>query len=200
MNAEDKLFGKYNDLALLFIGFLLTSIVGGLIGNFLQQRHWEHQREANLLQSERIAATHVLESCMVLTDKRMYQMQQVSVKIATNDSYGKIEEEFNKYREVLREWNMNLSNNRIFLQRYFGKSTSDIFYDKIHGELKQIGVRLEESYREKKYYGDRDRDTDIGGRLWILRRDVITPFNLKMIKDIQTGNIGIFNNEVNNNN
>jgi hypothetical protein len=34
----------------LVVGFLLTTVLGGLLGTYLQRRSWEHQNEAQLRQ------------------------------------------------------------------------------------------------------------------------------------------------------
>jgi hypothetical protein len=36
----------------LVVGFLLTTVLGGLLGTYLQRRSWEHQNEVQLRQAE----------------------------------------------------------------------------------------------------------------------------------------------------
>jgi hypothetical protein len=40
----------------LFLGFLFTTVLGGVLGSYLQQRAWNHQNEAHL--KEEKAAFH----------------------------------------------------------------------------------------------------------------------------------------------
>jgi type II secretory pathway pseudopilin PulG len=41
-----------DQLVLIVVGFLLTTVLGGLLGTYLQQRTWEHQNRARLREDE----------------------------------------------------------------------------------------------------------------------------------------------------
>jgi hypothetical protein len=49
------------DLFLLIVGFLLTSVVGGLLGYLFQRRTWAHQREEQQDDQERQQALRTFE-------------------------------------------------------------------------------------------------------------------------------------------
>jgi hypothetical protein len=41
-----KLFGRYHELSLLGVGFILTTVLGTLLGYTYQRRAWEYDRAA----------------------------------------------------------------------------------------------------------------------------------------------------------
>jgi hypothetical protein len=41
-----------NSIVPLVVGFMLTAVLGGLLGTYLQQRSWKHQNDARLREEE----------------------------------------------------------------------------------------------------------------------------------------------------
>jgi len=63
-----------SSLVPIVVGFLLTSVLGGLLGSWLQQRTWDHQRTVTLSDRELEAADSVCQDISKLLDKRLYRM------------------------------------------------------------------------------------------------------------------------------
>ena len=61
----------------LVVGFLLTTVLGGLLGTYLQERGWRHQNDARLQEAELRLAEAVCEAVSGLLDKRRYRMQRL---------------------------------------------------------------------------------------------------------------------------
>ncbi|HEV2825170.1 MAG TPA: hypothetical protein VG035_08190, partial [Actinomycetota bacterium] len=61
----------------LLVGFLLTTVAGGLLGYFFQRRSWSHQYEVQFRAQERERATKAFEEISRLLDKRLYRLRQL---------------------------------------------------------------------------------------------------------------------------
>lgn len=192
--AQDTLV---NQIILLALTFLFTSVLGGFLAANFQNRTWKHQNRVKLAKSERHEATKIFESISSLMDKRLYRMRQLNWKLKDDTtSPEKLEETMIKYREVLYEWNDNLNRNLALAQCYFGKDIRKILEGNIYEKFREIGSFLENGYLEKGKTG-KTQDfkksnldiTDI--------RDDIYELNVKMIELIQKGEVGIFNPDTN---
>jgi hypothetical protein len=191
-----------DQLLLLLVGFILTSVLGGLLGFIFQRRAWEHQHEVEqrdeqrtavlqLRENERAAATKVFEEISSLMDKRQYRMLQVDWKL--RPSRGDPEREMldlamSEYRDVLSDWNSNLNRHLALVERYFGKNVRTAF-ESIQEEFKSIGLQLEGDYRDLV-----DQGTVATGsrqRPLFALNDHIYELNIVMISMIQTGEVGV---------
>src|SRR5437868_13056518 len=140
-----------NQIIILFVGFLLTTVVGGLLGYFFQNRAWKHQNDAKIFDAERAAATKIFEDISSLMDKRLYRMRQLNWKLgSTATEIEIIEGHMNEYRQVLYEWNDNLNRNLALTLRYFGKEIRKDLEGIVYEEFKKIGSLLEKAYSERK--------------------------------------------------
>lgn len=138
-----KLFGKYHDFVILFVGFILTTVMGGFLSYYVQERSWKHQHEASLLQQEQQAATKVFEEISRLMDKRLYCMRLLHTGLVAKVHPEKMEKRWNAYREVLFEWNDNLNRNLALIQRYFGYDERYLLLHEIIPRFIKFGARLE---------------------------------------------------------
>ena len=57
----------------LVVGFLLTSVLGGLLGTYLQRRSWEHQNEVQLRAAELDTAGQVCQAVSGLLNPQPMQ-------------------------------------------------------------------------------------------------------------------------------
>jgi len=57
----------------ILLGFLLTTIVGGIFASFLQQRSWRYQNRSKLYEEDRQRASDACTSLSSLIDKRCYR-------------------------------------------------------------------------------------------------------------------------------
>jgi hypothetical protein len=181
-----------NQLILLILGFVLTTVFGGLLGSYFQNRTWKHQNRIKLAEAERMAATKVFESLSSLMDKRVYRMMQLNWKLrsdVTDDVI--IEKKMEEYREVLYEWNDNLNRNLALVQSYFGTKIRNHLEITIYEKFRAIGKLLEKGYSERKRTGKVDdcKKSDLG--LTKLRGSMYN-LNLRMIDSIQKAEVGGF--------
>jgi hypothetical protein len=109
------------DLALLVLGFVLTTVAGGALGYYLQNRAWDHQNDARLVEAERAAAAEVFDELSTLMDKRLYRMTQVAAALRDESmSADDLDRYVKDYREVRYAWNDTLNRNLARTQTYFG--------------------------------------------------------------------------------
>jgi hypothetical protein len=142
-----------NDLLKLFFGFLLTSVFGGLLGYYFQNRAWRHQFRIRLLEADLASATKLFEELSRLMDKRLYRMRQVHWKLKKPATEELLEVTMNGYREVLYEWNDALNRNLSLTETYFGSDVKRTLEESIYEEFSRIGKILESGYlkfRESK--------------------------------------------------
>ena len=101
----------------IVVGFLLTSVLGGLLGSWLQQRTWDHQRTVTLSDRELEAAGAVCQDISKLMDKRLYRMLRLYYALTTAGSSASAEPKeiararLQDYDSFLYEWNDRLNLN-----------------------------------------------------------------------------------------
>jgi hypothetical protein len=61
----------------IVVGFLLTTVVGGLLGVYLQRRSWSHQYNVQLAAAGRDRAVALFEELSRLLDRRLYRMRRL---------------------------------------------------------------------------------------------------------------------------
>lgn len=136
----------------LIIGFLCTSVLGGILGTALQQRSWDHQNETRLRAEEFQQAKKVCKSVSQLLDKRRYRMLRLYYAIS---GFGEgtfalevLQQRLRDYDTVLFEWNDRLNMNLALVGTYFGEDARRFLDETIYESFKALGARLEEAYRE----------------------------------------------------
>src|ERR1700722_2241688 len=108
------------DLLKLLLGFLFTTVFGGLLGWWLQSRSWAHQNRVRLLEVERGEASKVFDEVSRLMDKRLYRMMKLHWTLKRGASEEDVKQHLQEYREVLYEWNDALNRNLALTEAYFG--------------------------------------------------------------------------------
>lgn len=143
--SQEKLFGKYQEIAMLLLGFLLTSVVGGFIGTWFQRRSWAHEHLVQVCDAERDTASKGLASLSDLMDKRLLRMRQLAWKLERAHAIGDAEEERKANREARDAWSMRLNGNLSFTERYFGSQARNNLevdiaggFGKIHNEFNDL--------------------------------------------------------------
>jgi hypothetical protein len=180
-----------DQILLLVVGFLLTSVLGGALGYVFQARSWRHQRRASSFDTERAAATKVFEGLSSLMDRRLYRMRKLMWAIHQKPGdKNSIESAMSEYRAILYEWNDGINKQRALVQRYFGPGPAKHLETFIYEGFARLGEALEHEYRLV------DDDTmplrsSIGSELTTLS-DRIYEMNVHMITLIQLGKVGLF--------
>jgi hypothetical protein len=187
--VNDDLVGN---VVLLVLGFVLTTIVGGVLGYSLQDRLWKRQNRAKMFESERATATKLFEDLSRLMDKRLYRMRQVYWKLQRHTRGAEeLESQMAVYRELLSEWNDSLNRNLALTEAYFGPEVRSHLEGKVYEGFSSIGRLLEDSYRAdpsadhtRQFQSISRSLTGIGAEIYML--------NARMISQIQRGRVGIF--------
>jgi hypothetical protein len=139
------------EIVRLLVGFVLTTVLGGVLGSYLQQRSWKHQNEVHLKEEGLKQAKAVCESVSRLLDKRLYRMLRLYYAC---DGYAQgsiskevLEQRLRDYDNVLYEWNDGLNLNLALIGTYFGKSAREYLDFNIYERFKAAGSSLEQAYR-----------------------------------------------------
>ena len=109
--TSEKLFGRYQEITLLLLGFVLTSVVGGSIGAWFQRRSWAHEHRVQVCEAERDTMSKGLANLSDLMDKKLLRMRQLAWKLETAHSISDVEEERGSNREARDEWAARLNSN-----------------------------------------------------------------------------------------
>src|SRR5215469_5497440 len=120
LHMQDSVEGRdgcllANEIIPLVVGFVLTTVLGGLLGSWLQQRTWNRQNEVQLRQDELRRADDVCHSVSTLLDKRLYRMRRLYFALASDpelpERSDRVETCLKEYDAVLYEWNDSLNLN-----------------------------------------------------------------------------------------
>ncbi|GAA4263796.1 hypothetical protein [Dactylosporangium darangshiense] len=135
----------------ILLGFVLTTVIGGLFASFLQHRSWQYQNAARLREEERQKASDVCQRMTSLVDKRLYRMQRLLWAI-NGRSNGRITREMldsrlRDYDEVLLEWNDQLNARLAVVGAYFGKDVRDFLDQVVYEAFSEAGRSLEDLLR-----------------------------------------------------
>jgi Putative peptidoglycan binding domain len=170
-----------NQIILLLLGFLLTSVVGGVLGSFFQQRTWQHQHDVQQREQERQQAIKVFEEISSLLDKRLYRMELMYWATryhVRGDGTQQMNDALVAYRKVLQLWNDNLNRHLALIMTFFGKNTHEQL-EEIYERYTSIGRALDQFMRDASQ-GPSIEIPPIGRRLTVLSKQVYN-FNLGML-------------------
>jgi Putative peptidoglycan binding domain len=179
-----------DQLVLLVLGFVLTTVVGGALGYYFQRRTWG----ANRRESERSAAADVFDDISRAMDERLYRMRLVYWGLRGGDE-DRIAAAMAEYRATLVKWNDNLNRNLALVQRYFGRDVWAFLSGVLYEEFAIIGRHLESWYRRRR---DREPGSAEEARLFVTGRRLqalsndIFELNRLMIAMIQRGGVGLY--------
>lgn len=143
-------------------GFLLTTVLGGALGFFFQNRSWEHQHKiqqaeqerqhrGQLAEQAREQALRVFDEVSRLMDKRLYRLRLVYWSLQAEA--GQAEHpplamtRFEDYRKVLYEWNDSINRNLALLQHYFEPGMRHRLDNEVGGTFVELGRVIEQWWR-----------------------------------------------------
>ncbi|MGW7200716.1 hypothetical protein [Streptomyces chryseus] len=173
-------------------GFLLTTVLGGLLGFIFQRRTWAHQYQVQTHDQERERAVLVFEEVSRLLDKRLYRLRLLYWSLATDtDVRSKRSEScMEDYRQVLYEWNDSINRNLALIQQYFGIALRERLDYRIGAAFVELGQAVEAMWRRfdnAPGTAGRERINDV---LLTELGSQIYHYNLDMIRAIQGGAVG----------
>jgi hypothetical protein len=181
----------------LIVGFLLTTVAGGILGYFFQIRSWSHQYEVQFYEQERERAAKAFEEISRLLDKRLYRLRLLYWRLSgpvEDKSNAEIQRKMDDYRAVLYEWNDNINHNLAVMQQYFGTRMRIRLDSEVGAEFVKLGRQVERLWRDSSIDANRNADTQLDRRIGELN-ELIYGFNLDMLRLLQSGSIGVFNRD-----
>lgn len=108
--AQEKLFGKYNGLILILLGFLLT----GVVGTHIAQTYTTKNAELS-------AANKIFSEYSRLAGDRYFTMNQVMIALKNKATKEVLVARWDAYRVELQKWNTARGYNREMIKLYFGQ-------------------------------------------------------------------------------
>ena len=174
----------------LVVGFLLTTVFGGALGWYFQDRTWKRQNDARLREDELRRADDVCRALSELLDKRLYRMLRLFHAIraeAGGSRSTSADARLQDYDAVLLEWNDRLNLNLAMVGTYFGDTARE-WLDRIYEGFRDLGLQLEARYR--------DRSAATGGadehieRAYAQLNDEVYRFGLLMMTRLRDGKVG----------
>jgi hypothetical protein len=178
-----------DQVVLLLLGFVLTTVLGGFLAYLFQKRTWDSNRR----ESERQAAATLFGEVSRAMDRRLYRMWLLHWRVKSGDEYG-IEKALKAYRAVLEEWNDGLNRNLALTYRYFGEDVWRYLDRVLYEEFARLGRRLEERYRERRTEGSDPSGATLGGQLKALNDDIYR-LNRFLVSLIQHGRVGLYQSD-----
>ncbi len=188
--VDKKVFGRYHDIVLLFLGFVLTTVVGGVLTYYFQERSWTHQHGVELLEAERAEATDVFDELSVQMDRRLYRMRRLIFGLRQGRDSVTMERRWDSYREVLILWNDHLNRNIALTERYFGIGARNLLQHEIQTEFRRLGELLESASPGHFTEEEVDNLSTLADHI----NDLVYRLDAKMLQQLQDGNIGIYRN------
>ncbi|WP_107773975.1 hypothetical protein [Nocardioides sediminis] len=137
-----------NQVSLLILGFLLTTVLGGLLGYVFQRRAWSHQFDMQRRSTEREAASTALHELANVLDKRRYRMLLVYWRLDWTNS-REFEDAVADYRAVLEEWNDGLNRRLALVATHFGAELKREL-DNIYEDYREAGRLIDLAIRDRR--------------------------------------------------
>jgi hypothetical protein len=176
----------------LVVGFLLTTVLGGLLGTYLQRRSWEHQNEAQLRKVELDKAGQVCQAVSGLLDKRRYRMLRLFHAVRGRGqgtvSADGLADKLAGYDRVLYEWNDALNANLAMVATLFGREVWEEL-ERVYATYEGVGRELEDAYRLAAKGSTPTTLAELGERLAGLDQ-LAYQFNIMMLAQLRNGTVG----------
>lgn len=168
-----------DDLIKLIVGFLLTTLCGGLLGFFFQHRQACFQWERSRREKELGEAQAAFEEISRLLDRRLYRTRQLLWSF--NRKPDDREQRLADYRKIVTRWNDNINRILALLAIHFSDSFRDAIDYQIGAEFVAIGGVLEKCIRGELELASENLQKRLDG----LAKQIYD-FNLDMLRKIRT--------------
>jgi hypothetical protein len=181
------------NIVVLVVGFVLTTVVGGLLGAHFQRRTWDHQHEAQLREKELERAADVCMSVSGLLDRRLYRMTRLQAAMSRcgegDLTMEDVAARMRDYDQVLFEWNDALNGHRAVVGTYFGEAARQFLEDQIYESFSASGACLERTYRSVREGAALSDGADCG---LAALNDLCYRLVSNMTSQIRDGDVGRF--------
>jgi hypothetical protein len=106
----------------MVIGFILTTVLGGLLGAALQRAQWSRQARLEIAKQGFADAASLLDDIYTLIDKRYYHLYRWFVVVRDNAAPATLDERASTYFTEVNVWNEKLRMYHQGLRRHLGIS------------------------------------------------------------------------------
>ena len=106
----------------LILGFVLTTVLGGLLGAGLQRAQWNRQARLEMAKKNYSDATALLDEVLNLTDKRYYHLYRWYGSVRDGDPMERVTQREEQYFVHVHAWNETLRAHHQGLRRHLGAS------------------------------------------------------------------------------
>ncbi|KQS98683.1 hypothetical protein ASG23_13085 [Cellulomonas sp. Leaf395] len=110
------------DMQSLVIGFVLTTVLGGLLGAGLQRTQWNRQARLDIAKQGYVDATTMLEQVLTSIDRRYYGLYRWYSSVRDDEPEQKLAEREAVYFATVHEWNEKLRTHHQGIRRHLGAS------------------------------------------------------------------------------
>lgn len=187
-SAESNLWPEVTPVA---VGFILTTLLGGLLGHHLQNRSWRFQRQESLRELHQAEATKIFDEVSCLLDQRLYRMSLVRWALERHPLDTKLlDARWAMYRRSVFKWNDKVNRNRALVARYFGDDASQRFELSIGEGFVEYGRELEKCYREQR--SPTPEEKGVIQSLSERMTSAIWNFDNDLVERIRDGRVGAF--------
>ena len=114
---------------------VLIGLVVAIVGYFLQQRSWRHNKKEEVRQREFEACMDIIDSLARAFDKRITATSEFMTQL----NRGDVEiDELQSYRASIREWMHEFSSFKSKIYHYFGRDRMLDFENVVHASLREV--------------------------------------------------------------
>ena len=115
-------------LVLLLLGFIFTTIAGGILTSWLQRQSWKKQTRVDLFRKRYEEGSQFLDELSKVIGNRYFQMQRYlwAIEDTHDDKFHAVESEY--FNSVV-EWNSAMWVNRNKVRLLVGEAHANTFLD-----------------------------------------------------------------------
>jgi hypothetical protein len=114
---------------------VIIGLVVAIVGYFLQQKSWRHNKREEVRQREFDACMEIIESLARAFDKRITATSEFIAQLNRGDLGV---DEFQSYRSSVREWMHEFSTFKSKIYHYFGREKMLEFENTVHFRLREV--------------------------------------------------------------
>lgn len=181
----------------LALGFVFTTVIGGLWATRLQDRSWKKQNDARMREAESERAAAACQDITTLLDRRLYRMRRLLW--AATGAPGQVDEDELKarrsdYVDVLTAWNESLNVNLSLVGTLFGDDAR-VHLDGLYEDFKHAGTKIEGIVRTAKAGADTTQagaelEAEFEGRNPGSLNDRVYEFGVLLMGRLREGDVG----------
>ena len=207
-NNEIKIFGRWHELCMMLIGFLLTGVLGTVLTNSYRSQSLaqydltavetaknmrlaeietaKNMRLAEKLRWETDQATAFYAEFSHALDTRRYNAYRLVIAYRDKSDPQKIAKIYDRYIDSVISWNENINRYIVFCERFFGATVALNYEFEISSKFR--GIHQELLLQAPDTITLLSKLDSVGVLIYDL--------NFEILKQIQEGRIGSFNSDI----